>query len=139
MSNRIDELRNQVNKYLPELPDIAQKVLIIDDEFRNLRTFKSQFRRQAKVFTALNVDEALFYMRNKDIDIVFCDYLMPDVNGADILGIIAKHYPHVKRVVLTAYNTPETKKEFKDKSNTTNFIFKPYTFNEIFNSIYNVA
>lgn len=135
MSSKIDKLRREVDKHLPDLPDITKKVLIIDDNFRSLRTFKSQFRKRATVFTALDLEEALFYMRSENIDIVFCDYIMPVIDGAGVLEVISKEFPEVKRVVLTALNTKEIKGKF-EKSNTTNFIFKPYSEKEVFNTIY---
>ncbi len=139
MSIKIEQLRLEVDKYLPQLPDITQRVLIIDDEFRNLRSFKADFRKQAKVFTALNLDEALFFLRTEKIDIIFCDYKLPKMNGAEILGIISKEYPNIKRVALTGFNTEKTRKEFRDKSNTTEIISKPYARSEVFNSIYSIA
>ena len=139
MSDKIEKLRAEVDKYLPEATDISQKVLIIDDEFRNLRSFKSQFGNKAKIFTALNLEQALCFLKSEEIDIVFCDYLMPENNGVEVLSVIAEKYPHIKRVVLTAYNTPRARKEFKEKAKTTEFILKPYSYDEVFNTIYNIA
>jgi len=139
MSNKIDKLRREVEKYLPCTPDISQKVLVIDDEFRNLRTFKSQFRKRAKVFTAENLDQALNVLRSNKIDIILCDYRMPNKNGAEVLSEIIKEFPDIRRLALTAYSDAETRKEFKEKAKTTEFIFKPYSFNEVYSAIYSYS
>ena len=139
MSKNISKLRDIAEGLLPPLVDIRQVVLVIDDEFRNLRAFKADFRKPFKVFTALNLDEALFFLRTEKIDIIFCDYKLPKMNGAEILGIISKEYPNIKRVALTGFNTEKTRKEFRDKSNTTEIISKPYARSEVFNSIYSIA
>ena len=139
ISDKIESLRGELDKYLPEKPDISQKVLIIDDQHENLTAFKARFRRSATVYMAQNLDEALFCMRNEGIDIIFCDYRMPNMNGADVLSVIYKQYPKVKRVVLTAYDTLESKKEFREKSNTSQFIYKPYAYDDVFNAIFNIS
>jgi len=43
MRNKIDKLREEIDKYLPQAPDIKQKILVIDDDYRNLRSFKGLF------------------------------------------------------------------------------------------------
>ena len=90
MRNKINKLREEIDKYLPQAPDIKQKILVIDDDYRNLRSFKGLFRKQALVFTAENLEEALYHMRNNKIDIVFCDYKMPKMKGDDVLKEIVK-------------------------------------------------
>lgn len=139
MRNKIDKLREEIDKYLPQAPDIKQKILVIDDDYRNLRSFKGLFRKKALVFTAENLEEALYHMRNNKIDIVFCDYKMPKMKGDDVLKEIVKEFPNVNRVVITGYYTPEIREDFRVKSNTTDFILKPYSFEQLVDRIYNVA
>ena len=108
-----------------------KNVLFIDDELKNLSAFRDQFRKKANILTASNKEEALSIVNNNDIDIVFCDYKMPRINGADILKEIVELYPNIKRVIVTGYYDSVARNEFKEKTNTDDFIIKPYSVDDI--------
>jgi response regulator RpfG family c-di-GMP phosphodiesterase len=124
---------NATNKYLiSNINKLLKKnVLIIDDEVKNLKSFKGLLRKEVNVFTASNKFEALDVVENNKIDYVFCDYRLPKFNGADILKEIVKICPKIKRSIVTAYVDSSIVKEFKEKSGTEDIIYKPYSFDEI--------
>lgn len=130
MTKENKSLIDELNKMIGQ-----PNVLLIDDNVRNLSAFKSQLRRDANVFLAENKAEALFVVNNNKIDFVFCDYRIPIYNGADILKEIVEIYPTIKRFVMTAYYTPAMKLEFLHKSNTSDFIQKPYDISDIIRKI----
>lgn len=130
------ELISKLDEILPKSRLGFTNVLVIDDKLKNLTAFKSQFRKDANIFTASNKEQALDVIKNNNIDIVFCDYRMPNVNGADILKEIVELYPNIKRSIITAYTDPDIVKEFKEKSNTEDIIYKPLKFEEILSRIF---
>lgn len=130
------ELISKLDEILPKSRLGFTNVLVIDDELQNLAAFKGQFRKDANILTASNKKEALDIVNSNNIDIVFCDYKMPKVNGADILKEIVSLYPNIKRVILTGYYDSVARKEFKEKADTEDVIHKPYSFDEIFNRIF---
>lgn len=132
----INKCFNDLDVLLPEEVDQDPKILMIDDEQKNLTSFRARFRRDAKVFTASNRKEALSIIKNNDIDVVFCDYKMPIVNGADILKEIVDICPNIKRSIVTAYTDSYIKKEFKEKTNTFDIILKPYNYDDIISRIF---
>lgn len=127
-------LRAEFDELSPEVKCVTQNVLIIDDDKRNLKSFKALVRKYLNVYTASNLQESLDVVRNNKIDVIFCDYAMPITTGAEILEEIIKEYPDIKRVVLTGYNTPKHREEFL-RSNTDTIIEKPYTFNQIMDGV----
>ena len=134
MRECLENERVKLDGMLTELPLDDINVLLIDDEKQNLTAFKAQFRREAKVYTSDNIDEALKIVRTKKIDIIFCDYKFENgskLNGAEILQEINKEFPNIRRVVLTGYHDSYIRDEFKEKANTTDFIYKPYNEDEI--------
>ena len=133
-----DRLRVEVNKFLPNACNLTKNVLVIDDESKSLSAFRAMFRKSFNVFTASTLDEAIGYIENNKIDIVFCDYVLDAYgkdNGADVLQVIYNRYPDIKRVALTGYNSKEHRMEFESKSNTTTVLEKPCTFDDVINQI----
>lgn len=135
MNERNKQLLLELNEILPKSKDNKYNVLIIDDEPPNLRGFKAAFRREHNVFTAMNKDQALDVVTNNKIDYIFCDYQMPINNGADILREIVGMFPNIKRCILTAYSDLNIVNEFKEKTNTTDIIIKPYSRYEVLTRI----
>ena len=135
---------NKINRNLIDcldsiLPNISIKkknVLFIDDDERQLSTYKAGCRKDANVFLSKSYDEAIDVIESNDIDIVFCDYKMPNMNGAEMLELIQHKYPNIRRVALTGYYSNSIVKEFKDKSNTTDIIHKPCFIDDIISFIF---
>lgn len=125
------ELISKLSELLPPSRSGFKNVLVIDDELKNLSAFKGQFRQKANILTASNKEEALSIVNNNDIDIVFCDYKMGNISGADILKEIVNLYPNIKRVIVTGYYDSVARNEFKEKTNTEDFIIKPWSVDDI--------
>lgn len=127
-----DDNKLLIEKLKSALPERELKnVLIIDDETPNLTSFKANLRRFANVFMASNKEEAMKAVSENNIDYVFCDYKMPLCNGDVILGEITKIYPQIKRTVLTGFYGSEAIEDFLEKSNTIDFLTKPYNIDDV--------
>ena len=132
---------NETNKSLlsrlrKELPN-KKSVLYIDDEKQNLKCFKSSFRRELNCFTTDNLKDALLILKDNKIDIVFCDYLMNDKLGSEVLGVISNKYPNIKRGLVTAYRTEDIRKEVLEVGKTKEVIYKPYKRSDVLDFIFN--
>ena len=67
-----------------EIPDVT--VLVIDDNLVNLGVAKEMIQRYgARILTAASGREGLICLKQETIDIVFLDYMMPDMDGIDTL------------------------------------------------------
>ena len=58
-------------------------ILYVDDEEDNLVVFKSAFRRDYNVHTALSAKEGLKILKKEDIKVLITDQRMPDISGIE--------------------------------------------------------
>lgn len=82
----------------------ALRVLFVDDEPRlldGLRRAMYRYRDRCDVTFAIGGAEALAHLRTRPADVVVTDMRMPDMDGAMLLGEIARDHPQIIRVVLS--------------------------------------
>jgi two-component system response regulator SaeR len=79
-------------------------ILIADDEDL-IRNSLSRFiaRRGHTVHTAVNGVEALDILKDKTVDLIILDLLMPEKNGFDVLKEMSKFLPVI---VISAFSGP---------------------------------
>lgn len=82
-------------------------ILIVDDEkvIREgiQRTLSNRFG-QYNIFLAASPEEAVVQLRNKRMDIVLTDILMPGMSGLELMSLTSSHYPLMKWVVISAHS-----------------------------------
>lgn len=78
------------------------KILIVDDYETNLKILETLLKNTLiTVDTALSGKKALELLaKGNSYDIIFIDYLMPEMNGIELMKIIISEYPEIYR------NTP---------------------------------
>lgn len=85
------------------------RVLLVDDEAQFVELLAERLEtRGFQVETALNGDEALPKVQQRDIDVVVLDVLMPGKNGLETLKEIKQAKPLVEVIMLTGHATVET-------------------------------
>jgi CheY-like chemotaxis protein len=84
----------------------SYRVLFVDDSHAFLEMIKDLFGAQTdknwEIHTAPSADKALAILQQMLINLVVLDIGMPLLDGAQLLGIIHKQYPNIKKVILTA-------------------------------------
>jgi DNA-binding NarL/FixJ family response regulator len=112
-------------------------VLLVEDE-QILRENIAQFLelKKFKVTQAKNGLEAGFLLKKTNPDVIICDISMPLMNGIQLLKQIRKNdqYNHVPFIFLTAKAEKEDLRSGM-LSGADDYIIKPFTFDELFNSI----
>jgi two-component system response regulator PhcR len=80
-------------------------VLMVDDEPQACKWFARLYGTEFTVFTAGGVDEALELLgqRSSEVAVLLTDYAMPGRDGVALLGEVHRRYPHVARVLVSAY------------------------------------
>jgi CheY-like chemotaxis protein len=80
-------------------------VLFVDDSMAFLEMITDLFGAQEdktwEIHTAASADKALAILQQKLIDLVVLDIGMPLLDGIQLLGLIHRRYPNIKKVVLT--------------------------------------
>jgi CheY-like chemotaxis protein len=81
------------------------QVLLVDDSMAFLETAGEVFETMAKgeweVHRACGADEALTLVQEQQIEMAVIDINMPMLDGVQLLGMLHRRYPEVKKVILT--------------------------------------
>ena len=114
------------------------KVLVVDDDFINLKLLKTMLMKQdfiEDVYEAKNGIEALDLLKEKkDIDIVLLDIIMPMMDGLEVLKIMRAH-EDMKNIPVVILTTDETKKTEAMNLGANDFLNKPIRENLLMDKI----
>jgi DNA-binding response OmpR family regulator len=113
----------------------AHSILIIDDEPNLRRSLALILERSGyQVFTAGTAIEARSYLQRCDIDLVFLDLKMPDINGLDLLPEIREFDREMPVLILTGHATLDSAMEAVRKG-AKDYLLKPLDPELILNRI----
>ncbi|MGL4798321.1 MAG: response regulator transcription factor [Cellulosilyticaceae bacterium] len=83
------------------------RILVVEDEPPILRGICSKITKSYEhcdiVHCASNGQEALDYLKEHTVDVVFTDINMPLINGLELLEYISIHYPSIYTIILSGY------------------------------------
>lgn len=112
------------------------KILVVDDEADLEVLIKQKFRRQIReqqyefVF-ALNGREALEKLNHQpDIDMIFTDINMPEMDGLTLLEKVSESSPIIKAVIVSAYGDMDNIRTAMNRG-AFDFICKPVNFDDL--------
>jgi DNA-binding LytR/AlgR family response regulator len=83
------------------------RVLVVDDEAPACDDLAFMLRedpRVAKVRTAHSAAQALKYLNDEPVDVVFCDIKMPGLDGVELARVITRFADRPQVVFVTAYD-----------------------------------
>lgn len=106
-------------------------ILYVDDEESNLNVFKNTFRREYKVFTAINAFEGLEILNREKIDLILTDQRMPEMNGVEFLKKTLDNHPNLNRILVTGYTDFGALTEAINEARIFQFIQKPWDENQL--------
>ena len=107
-------------------------VLVVDDENGIRESMKMILKDRYRVLTAESAEEALDYMKKNpfDVDVIFSDIIMCQMNGIQFLENLKKMQPHSETVLMTAYPTLDTTLSAL-RLGAADYIVKPFGVDEI--------
>lgn len=108
-----------------------RNILYIDDEVNNLVTFKANFRKNYKIYTAESALEGLKILKKHDIQVIISDQRMPNMTGVEFLESILTDYPDPIRILLTGYSDVDTIIQAINKGQVYRYILKPFNETEL--------
>lgn len=82
-------------------------ILHVDDHPMVLKGMKALVETfdNIKIVASVNDSfQALEYLKKNEVDLVFSDISLPDVNGLDLVKRLRKEYPKLKIMAVTTYN-----------------------------------
>ncbi|MBR6485749.1 MAG: response regulator [Lachnospiraceae bacterium] len=117
-------------------------ILVVDDNLTNLNVASGLLKKYgATVVTALSGRECIDLVRKRHFDLIFLDYMMPEMNGIDTLEAIrAMKEPEISSipiVALTANVINGAREMFLD-AGFNDFISKPIEIDKIEKTLKNL-
>jgi DNA-binding NtrC family response regulator len=108
-----------------------KSVLVVDDE-KNIRLTLSRALEgiDVDVTAAVNGVEALAALADRHIDVVLLDLRMPGMDGIEVLRHVAREFPAIRVIIITAYGTVDRAVDAM-KLGAVDFIEKPVTPAEV--------
>ncbi|MBN1546630.1 MAG: sigma-54-dependent Fis family transcriptional regulator [Syntrophaceae bacterium] len=112
-----------------------KRILIVDDELNMRLVLKAMLTKEGyEVFAAEDGLVALNVLKTNNIDTVVTDLKMPKLDGMGLLEHIAKEYPSIPVIIITAYGTVNTAVDALKKG-AFDYITKPFDQDDLRNVI----
>ncbi len=107
------------------------KILIIDDERAIVEFLKQGLEAQFfDVETASDGERGAFLGRTGNYDLIILDYVLPKMNGPEVLKEIRNEKKHVPVIMLTVKSEIQTKEQMFSLG-ADDYLTKPFLFNEL--------
>ena len=134
-------LKNETNTYVREITRKGgftcprANILVVDDNYTNLNVAGAILEKYgANVLTALSGKDCLRILKDHEVDMIFLDYMMPEMNGIDTLEHIRKlpgsKYISMPVIALTA-NVVSGAREMFLEAGFDDFMAKPISIDKM--------
>lgn len=102
-------------------------ILMVDDEPQACKWFARLYGAEFTVLTASSVDEALALLgaRSHEVAVLLTDYAMPARDGVALLGEVRRLYPHVARLLVSAYADKDVAMSAVNQGHVEKILEKP--------------
>jgi len=118
-------------------PSYCKRVVIVDDEPSILRALDRVFIDDDLILEMFdNARSALEFCRSNCVAVVLSDAQMPDMDGIELLHILAQEFPDTERVLLTGYSDIESTIAAINKGRVSYYIEKPWNEDSLRRSIF---
>lgn len=108
-------------------------ILFVDDEEKTLKYFSRIFSNDFRILTSTSVDNAKQIIDQKadEIAILITDQRMPKRKGVDLLKFTRENYPHIVRLLTTAYTDLDSAIEAVNAGEIFRYITKPWNIDKL--------
>lgn len=128
-----EEIREQIKNFYVDLEkkSLPQReriqVLVVDDEERNLSSFKGLMRRDFDIHTATSATEAIKILDSDQvIHVIVTDQRMPEMTGIQFLQSILEKHKEPIRILLTGYSDINAVIDAINKGEVYRYMNKPF-------------
>ena len=96
--------------FMPQSPGILPARIMIVDDHPNTATMLARvltrLEHPVEVFTAASGEDALSQIGNRPMDIVITDFMMPGINGLELITQLISEQKAAYTILITAYDIP---------------------------------
>jgi len=104
------------------------RILVVDDDLFILEMVRLMLQDRFEILTASDGRKGLEIARSDKIDLIILDWMMPDMDGAELCRTIRSRYDSSSIYILML--TPEARKEdivLAAQQGAAGYIVKPFT------------
>lgn len=113
-------------------PLTPYQLLLVDDEPSILAALRRVLQRENyKLHFARNGAEALKILADQDIHLIISDFMMPKMNGSELLARVRELWPHTIRIMLTGHANTEAVMGSIKEGAVYRFILKPWNDDDL--------
>ena len=111
--------------------DQQPRILFVDDEQMLHALFRRLFSRHGFHITCCsNAAQAIEELKRSAFDLVVTDFMMPDMDGVELLGHIRQDYPDLRVIMITAHaNVQQAVRVMR--TGAIDYIPKPFSTTEL--------
>lgn len=107
--------------------DSPYRVLLVDDEIPVLKSLTRCFRKENyEIVTCDKPKEALKLLQQQSFQLIISDFMMPEMNGAELLREVKSRHPEVIRIMLTGHADTQAVMTAIKEGAVYKFILKPW-------------
>ncbi|MEN8230235.1 MAG: SpoIIE family protein phosphatase [Bacteroidota bacterium] len=106
-------------------------ILYIDEEERNLISFKSAFGQDYHIYTSTSGKAGLELMEQKTIQLAITDQGLPDMNGIQFLEKILILYPDCMRMIMTKVDDKDAIIQAVNRGHIYRYVSKPWNRDDL--------
>jgi|SRR5215813_332400 len=101
-------------------------ILAVDDEPANLRMVERLLRKDYRVLTANDGEQALETLKREHVSLIITDQRMPGISGTELLRESRHTAPDAMRIILTGYADVGALIDAINTSRVYRFVSKPW-------------
>ena len=107
------------------------RILLVDDDIGNLENMLFALELSFDIITASSGNEAMEILAREKIAVIVTDQRMPGMTGTELLKRVKETYPHIIRILITAYSDIDAAVMAINKGDIYRYIKKDYPISEI--------
>lgn len=105
--------------------------MLVDDDIDILELLQRHLKSMDyHTYKAVSVKEALYILKDTEIDLLVTDINMPEIDGLELVKYVAEHYPNMPKLVVTGFPSVEDASSVI-KHGATDYLTKPFTKMEL--------
>ncbi len=114
------------------MPPPIRRILVVDDEDGVRNAIRRSLRKEGyDLHFASEPNEGLALLKERPMDLVISDHLMPNMTGLEFLKIVRDRLPDSVRIILTGHADMQTAMDAINHGEIYRFLTKPWDDTEL--------
>ena len=128
----VPDVNNDDDNLQEQSDEDIYRLLIVEDNVELLMLMRQLLRPTYRVYVAKNGLEAIEIIRQKDLDLIISDVMMPEMDGYELTAAVKNDpdYNHLPIILLTA-KTQEEDEEEALRIGADEFLTKPFRLGDL--------